>query len=390
MDDLSIRCPKCKTEIKLTESLAAPLLETARLDFERREKEVREELLKNQLEEKEAATRDATKKALARFDGEIKEKTKALADLAAELHHKDEKLAEAQRAQAEFLRKQREVEDAKRELDLTVEKRVQAEASALRDRSRREVEEEMRLKVSEKEQTILSMQKKIEELRLKAEQGSQQLQGEVQEIELENTLRSKFPVDGIDAVPKGEHGGDVLQYVSGPFGKPCGRILWESKRTKSWSDGWLPKLREDQRAAKAEFSVIVSQVLPKDVETFDFVDGVWVVSPKAAIPMAVALRQTLIELSLARQAVEGKESKASFIYEYVVGPRFKQRVQAIVEAFTSMKEDLDKEKRSTTKNWARREEQISRVVESTASMYGELEGIAGSPLAEIKELEGEV
>ncbi len=143
----------------------------------------------------------------------------------------------------------------------------------------------------EKDQTIASMQKKIEELKRKAEQGSQQLQGEVQELELENLLRAKFPFDTIEPVPKGEFGGDVLQRVVSPGGQPSGTILWESKRTKNWSDGWLAKLREDQRAAKAEIAVLVSQALPKGVETFDVVDGVWVTSPRAALPVATVLRQ---------------------------------------------------------------------------------------------------
>src|SRR3972149_2166032 len=138
----------------------------------------------------------------------------------------------------------------------------------------------------EKEHTIVSMQKQIEELKRKAEQGSQQLQGEVHELELEALLREKFPLDSIEPVPKGEHGGDILQRVAGPMGQTCGTILWEVKRTKNWSDGWLVKLREDQRTAKAEVAVIVSQVLPKGVETFELIDGVWVTQPRAALPVA--------------------------------------------------------------------------------------------------------
>ena len=143
----------------------------------------------------------------------------------------------------------------------------------------------MKLKVAEKDQTIASMQQKIEELKQKAEQGSQQLQGEVLELELENLLRTKFPFDLIEPVPKGEFGGDALHRVNSPSGMACGTILWESKRTRNWSDGWLAKLREDQRSAKAEVCVLVSQVLPKGVETFDLIDGVWITSPRAAIPL---------------------------------------------------------------------------------------------------------
>jgi TPR repeat protein len=166
------------------------------------------------------------------------------------------------------------------------------------------------------------MQRQIEELRRKAEQGSQQLQGEAQELELESLLRIKFARDTIDPVPKGEFGGDVLHRVIGPLGQLCGTILWESKRTKNWSDGWLPKLRDDQRAAKAEIALLVTQVLPKGVEAFDFIDGVWVTESRCAIPVAIALRQSLVELATARQAGEGQKTKMELVYQYLTGPRF--------------------------------------------------------------------
>jgi hypothetical protein len=297
------------------------------------------------------------------------------------------KLAEAQKAQAEVTRKQRELEDAKRELELTVAKRVQAELDAACEKAKKEAEEELKLKVLEKEQTIASMQRQIEDLKRRAEQGSQQLQGEVQELEIESLLSSRFPRDMIQSVPKGEFGGDVLHRVVGPLGQPCGTILWESKRTKNWSDSWLPKLREDQRTAKAEIAVIISQALPKDVETFDLVDGVWVAHPRVLIPIAITLRNSLIEVASARQAAEGQQTKMEMVYQYLTGPRFRQRIQAIVEAFSSMREDLDRERKAITKHWAKREEQIDRVMQATVGMYGDLQGIAGKTLQEIEGLE---
>jgi hypothetical protein len=231
------------------------------------------------------------------------------------------------------------------------------------------------------------MQKQIEELKRRAEQGSQQLQAEVQELELETLLKTKFPRDTVEPVPKGEHGGDVLQRVLGPLGQICGTILWESKRTKNWSDGWLAKLRDDQRTAKAEIAVIISHAVPKDIETFGLVDGVWVALPQAALPVAVALRYTLIETATARLASEGQQTKMELVYQYLTGPRFRQRVQAIVEAFGSMREDLDKEKKAILKQWAKREEQIERVMQSTVGMYGDLQGIAGKTIQEIEGLE---
>lgn len=300
---------------------------------------------------------------------------------------RDAKLAEAQKAQADILRQQRELEDAKRELGLNVEKGIQQGLAATRDKARREVEEEQKLKVAEKEQLIAAMQKQIEELRRRAEQGSQQLQGEVQELELEALIRSKFPRDIVEPVPKGEFGGDAVHRVTGPVGQVCGTILWESKRTKNWSDGWLVKLRDDQRATRAEIAVLVTHALPKGVESFDHIEGIWVAHPRVAIPVAIMLRQSLIELAVARQASEGQQTKMEMLYSYLTGPRFRQRVQAIVEAFTNMKDDLDKEKKVITKQWAKRDEQIERVMQATVGMYGDMQGIAGKTLQEIEGLE---
>lgn len=416
MTEPTIICPNCKTEIKLTESLAAPLIESTRKQFKQqlaqkdsdiaqreqavREKEKQLAETKNKLDEQVASqveeqlkkdrvriTTEESRKATLAVSTDLEQKAREVADLQEVLKIRDEKLSEAQKAQAELIKKQRELDDAKREIDLTVEKRVQEGLNATREQARKEAEEQMKLKVMEKEQTITSMQKQIEELKRKAEQGSQQLQGEVQELALEDLLRSKFPFDTIEPVPKGEFGGDIVQRVIGANGQHSGTILWESKRTKNWSDTWLPKLREDQRTAKAEIAVIVSQALPKDVETFETIDGVWVTHPRAVLPVAAILRQSLIEVALARQANEGQQTKTEMIYQYLTGPRFRQRVEAIVEAFSTMQGDLDKERKAIMKQWAKREEQINRVMQATVGMYGDLQGIAGKTLQEIEGLE---
>jgi hypothetical protein len=412
MAEPTIICPKCKNEIKLTESLAAPLIESTRHDYEQRlaqkdlavagrEKSIQEreaalshakDALESQVNERVQKERakiavDEGKKAKLALSNEINQKTQEVAELHEILKQKDEKLTEAQKTQADLLKKHRELDDAKRELELTVEKRVSEGLTVNRQQARKEAEDEMKLKVSEKEQTIASMQKKIEELKLKAEQGSQQLQGEVQELELESLLRAKFLHDTIEPVPKGEHGGDALHRVNSPLGQSYGTILWESKRTKNWSDGWLAKLRDDQRTAKAEVAVIISQVLPKGIETFGLVEGVWVALPQAALPVAMALRYTIIEIATARQIADGQQTKAEMLYSYLTGARFRQRVQAIVEAFSNMKEDLDKERKVITKQWAKRDEQIERVMLATVGMYGDMQGIAGKTIQEIDGLE---
>jgi len=383
MAEPTIVCPSCKTEIKLTESLAAPLLEATRRDFEQRIKQKDVDLAAKLKDEGAKIAIEEARKAKLALASELEQRTRAVAELENALKENNAKLAEAQKAQADLLRKQRELDTKLREADLTVEKRVQEGLTATRDQARKETEEQMRLKVMEKEQTITAMQRQIEDLKRRAEQGSQQLQGEVQELELEALLRAKFPLDIIDPVPKGEHGGDALHRVMDPLGQACGTILWESKRTKGWSDGWLPKLRDDQRAAKAEVAVIVSQVLPKGVETFESIDGVWVTHPRVALPLAVSLRYALIDIASARSASEGQQTKTEMVYQYLTGPRFRQRVEAIVEAFSSMQDDLNAERKVITKQWAKREEQIERVMQATVGMYGDLQGIAGKTMKEI-------
>ncbi len=416
MTEPTITCPNCQAEIRLTESLAAPLIAATRRQFEqqlaqkdaevaRREQGLREQekliadarrTLDDQVADQVAAQLKAerarvvaeeSKKAREASAAELEGKARELVELQEVLKSREAKLAEAQQAQAELIKKQRELDDARRELELTVEKRVQEGLAEVQTKARREAEEGLRLKVMEKDQTIASMQQKIEELKQKAEQGSQQLQGEVQELELENLLRAKFPFDAVEPVAKGEFGGDVVQRVFSQGGQECGAILWESKRTKNWSDGWLAKLREDQRTAKAEIAVLVSQVLPKGVESFDVVDGVWVTSPRAALPVATVLRHTLLQVGMARQVGEGQQTKTEMVYQYLTGPRFRQRVEAIVEAFSTMQEDLDRERKAIMKQWAKREEQIARVMGATVGMYGDLQGIAGKSLQEIAGLE---
>jgi hypothetical protein len=412
MNEPTIICPSCKTEIKLTESLAAPLIQATRQDYEqkiaqkesdvaKREATIRQQnadlvKAKASIDEQVAAklnsaraeiSLEEAKKARLLVATDIEQKTKEVSDLQAVLIERDKKLAEAQKAQADLIRKQRELDDAKREMDLTIEKKVQASLATVRDKAKQEAEEGLKLKVLEKETQIASMQRQIEELRRKAEQGSQQLQGEAQELQLELVLRTSFPRDNIEPVPKGEFGGDVLHRVKGPIDQHCGTILWESKRTKNWNDNWLPKFRDDQRAAKAEIALLVSQVLPKGVSSFDLIDGVWVTESRYAVPVATILRQSLIELSAARQVGEGQQTKTELMYQYLTGPRFRHRIEAIVEKFSDMQEDLDRERKAMTRLWAKREAQIRGVIESTAGMYGDLQGIAGKTLQEIDGLE---
>lgn len=416
MNESTIICPHCNGEVKLTESLAAPLIESMRKEFEQKlakksqeialretdilEKENKLVNEKNKLAE-EVSTRvqeqlaearktieeEAKKRAKIALGIDLDNKDREILELQEILKNRDEKLVEARKAQASLVKKQRELDDEKRSMELTIEKRVNEGQETIRVQARKEAENSLTLKLSEKEQTIISMQKQIEELRRKAEQGSQQLQGEVQELELEAILRSKFPLDAIEPVPKGEFGGDILHRIFGTNGQLIGTILWETKRTKNWSDVWLVKLRSDQRTAKAEISIIVSQCLPHGVENFGLVEGVWVTHPRVALPVAMILRNSLVEIASARNLSSGQQTKMELVYQYLTGPNFRHRIEAIVEAFSSMQEDLDKERKAMTKQWEKRSKQLECVLSSTAGMYGDLQGIAGKSLQEIEGLE---
>ena len=337
--------------------------------------------------ERQVIAAEEGKKAKAAAATDLRSKAKEVSGLQEVLARQNAKLAEAQKEQAELLRKQRELDDARRELDLTVEKRVQESLVDVRQKAKAEAEDGLRLKVAEKEQQISSMQRQIDELKRKSEQGSQQLQGEVLELELEAVLRTQFPLDTIEPGGKGEFGGDVLQRVITPIGQACGALLWETKRTKNWTDSWLGKLRADQRNAGAELAILVSTALPKGVETFAYVEGIWVTDFRHVLPLSIALRQSLIEIAAVRQASEGQNTKMELVYHYLTGPKFMHRVEAIVEKFSEMQADLDKERKAMTRLWAKREAQIKGVIESTVGMYGDLQGIAGRALQEIDSLE---
>ena len=412
MTDPQIACPNCKSQIKLTESLAAPMIAATRASYEaklqeqsagmaRREAEIGQKMtqlahaqanLEAQVAERLNAERKAlidqgAKLASSRFEFDLQQKVEELKSAKGTVTEYQDKLKEAQKQQAEFMQKERALEDQKRELELTIEKRTALNAEAIRLKARAETEEVMRLKVTEKEEQIAGMQRQIEELKRKSEQGSQQLQGEVLELDFEHQLTSRFPHDVIEPVPKGEVGADVLHRVMSPSGQQAGIILWELKRTKNWSDGWLAKLRDDQRTVTADIAILVSTALPRNVETFDILEKIHVCHPRAAMPLVTMLRQSLIDIARARGQQQGQASKMEQMYAYLTGPQFQHRVEAVIEKYNNMKDDLDRERKFTTKQWAKREMQISGILESMTGMYGDMQGIAGSAMSEIAALD---
>ena len=406
MTDPRITCPECKADIRLTESLAAPLVAQTRAAYEAKLKEQQQQLasreadlhkrqgeiahaqahLEETLAERLAKERKSlidqgAKLASSKLEFDMSQQAEEMKSLKDTLKAREQKLVEAQKQQADFLQQQRALEDEKRELALTIEKRVNESLDSVRSKAKADAEEALRLKVSEKEETIAGMQRQIEELRRKAEQGSQQLQGEVLELDFERDLEQRFPFDVIEPVKKGELGADLLQRVYTKQGQLAGTIIWELKRTKAWSDGWLPKLRDDQREASADVAIIVSSALPKGVETFDLIEGVYVVHPRSVLPLVTMLRQSVMEVARTRVSQQGQATKVEQMYEYLTGSTFKYRIEALIENFTAVQNGFNAERRAVQQQWKKREKQLQNALDATAAMFGEMQAIAGKDLA---------
>ncbi len=391
MTDQSIVCPHCGKKIPLSEALTHPIEEKLRKELEseikkkERDHETAIEALKKAHEQKMAAERAAIEKTAKKHA----EESVALdfKDVKAQLEEKTKSLEDAQKHELALLKQKRELEERERSLRLEMERKLDNERTKIREEALAKATEEHHLKDKEKDKQLDDMRKQIEELKRKAEQGSQQTQGEVQELELEEVLNANFRSDAIEPVAKGVRGADVLQRVVSSSGKTCGSILWESKRTKAWSDGWIQKFKDDLREAKADTGIIVSSVLPKDVNHFGCIEGVWVTDFPSALGLGTALRAGILQLAQVQNALSGKGEKMELIYKYLSGPEFRHRIEAIVEAFVAMKGDLDSEKRAMERTWAKREKQIERVIHNTSGMYGDLQGLIGATLTPIPSLE---
>ncbi|MED5509339.1 MAG: DUF2130 domain-containing protein [Pseudomonadota bacterium] len=441
MSNIEITCPHCQGEVELTEALAAPLLQQERakvdelvqkqLKAERKSIEEKaaaearqslelklteqtaelqrseEKLIQAQQLEREARKAKATAdEALREQDLIIERKVEEAKSLVAkaaedrarmearkELHAVQEQLLEQQKQlkqaeQAEIAARKakQDAEDAMRKVELEVSRRLDDERTKVREAAVQERDSEHRLKLAEKDQQLESMRQQIEQLRRSGNAGSQQLAGDVLEVDLTQTLSEAFPGDHFERVPKGKAGGDVIHRVVTPSGQVAGTILWESKRTKTWQGSWLGKLRDDQRDAGAEIAVIASETLPDGNGAFAHVEGVWVTGLSTVVPVAAALRQGLLETSRARLALAAADTTKDTAYTYLTGNEFTARMTRIVEAYSEMRGDLDKEKRVIAKQWAAREKQLDRVLSGIGGLYGDLQGIFGPSLPEVKKL----
>lgn len=338
------------------------------------------ELEKNTLEQQRKIELLAKEKAKSEVDLELK----ASKD---ELEAKNKQVVELRNKEIEFLKKEREFTNLKQQYDIDFQKKIIETQRQIEESAKRKADEENQLAIKQRDMQLEAMKQQIEVMKKKSEQGSMQLQGEVQEIVLEELLKASFPFDKIGEVGKGVKGADVTQTIRNQIGAECGSIIYESKRTKAFQNDWIDKLKTDLRNQKSDIAVIVTETMPKDMERFGMKEGIWICSFAEVKSLAMVLRESLLRISEVKSTQENKGDKMQFLYDFLTGNEFKQHIESIVEGFSSMQEGLMKEKIGMQKIWNEREKQIEKVLLNMSGMYGSIRGIAGNALPEVKILE---
>lgn len=401
----TIKCPNCQHEFQIGSALAQEI-----------ENEIRNKYLKKYGEDK--AKIEAEKSQLARDAEQIRLKAenqeqiladklrlaksqleqeaikKAAADmqlqmdsLSKELTEKSQKLKASQAHELELIQREKQVKEREENQKLEMEKQMMDRQKEIEDRVRKMESERSELKIKELEKKLSDQVELAETMRRKAEQGSMQLQGEVLELALEELLKTAFPLDTIEEVAKGVKGADCIHHVMNPLSQPCGKIIYESKRTKAFTVEWIEKLKKDMRAQQADIAVIVSEVLPKDMESFGFKDGVWICRFSEVKPLAFLLRDSLIKIHTALVSQENKGDKMHMLYNYLTGNEFRQNIEAVTEGFIALRRSIISEKAQMEKIWKEREKQLDKVLLNTTQFYGSIKGIAGSAVNDLKMLE---
>ncbi|KAA6406338.1 DUF2130 domain-containing protein [Candidatus Tokpelaia sp.] len=408
-DSQIIICPKCGTEISVNEILrnqiAAEIgrryeVEKAKdksaLEAEKSALEKEREKLAFLKEESERAIANQVKTKLAESEKSLRRQLKQEAEteqkqitdlLKEQLADRDSKLQNAAKQEIEFLKQKAVLEEKQRNLEIETLKRLETEKEKIRKEAELKALESSRLIIAQKDKLLAESQQTNAEMARKLQQGSQQAQGEALELTLEDALMRAFDRDTIAPVPKGIRGADIVQTVYNAAGKECGHIIWEAKNTKNWSDGWIAKLKEDQRALGADIAILVSTILPEGITGFAWRDGIWVCDRRFAIPLAIILRDKLEAIAREKNLAVGKNEKMEVLYQYLTGTQFRQRIEAIIENFSAMQDDLAKEKRSYQKKWATAEKRLETVLRNTISMYGDLDAMVTLPKIPALELE---
>lgn len=364
-----IQCPNCKKEIDVNEILHHQVEEDFKKEYQLKllsEKSKLEMSLRKQISE---------------------EKSEEIKSYRSQLNEKILEAKELNKLKADFEKLKREKEELKEAIEAESQQKITLIVNEERGKIQKSVEDKIQLKLAEREYVIDQLKKQLNEAQRKVEQGSMQIQGEVQEIEIEKFLKTNFPSDRIEEIKKGARGADCIQIVNTRSRQNCGSIYYESKRTKDFQTAWIEKFKLDMRAKGATFGVLVSDSLPKEMERFGQRSGIWICKFEEFKALCFVLRESVILLDNSMAAQENKGGKMELLYEYLTGNEFRMEVTSIVEGFTQMHQDLDREKRSMAGLWKKREKQLQMVLVNTTNMFNTVKGIAGNAIGTIKELE---
>ena len=373
----TITCPNCKKPIEISEALSKQFEEQALQN-------VTAEYEAKLKEEKERARKEATEESAKKIKEQFEVQLQKITDDAASKEERNRELIDQI---TELTKQMREMKKEKDEVMLTMQKKLAEEEDKIKIEAQKRAEEENRTKLLEKDKQILDAMKQIEEMRRKMQQGSQQTQGEAFELEFEESLSRQYPHDKVTPVAKGIKGADVIQEVWDSTGNYTGKIIFELKNTKTWSELWVDKLKADKRACNADEAVIISEALPTNIKIAGYHNGVWVTKRDFVFPLTDSLRARLIHIFMVKNSLKGKDIKMEALYNYLTGTEFKNRIEAIVEAFTNMQNEIEKEKRYFNNKWARDEKNIRQVIDSTYGMHGDLKGIMAGVIPQIKGIE---
>lgn len=405
----SIQCPECSAEINVNDILYRQIegqlqaeLKARAADNEKKNADALSEIKeKAQALEKEQASFE--QKLLDGVSKQLKSERKSLSDqlrkeiaeeqndrmtdLQKQIYEKSEQVKELGRAKIMVEQLTREKEEAEQKAQLKAEQSLTEQLKLEKEKIQKLADEQNELKLKQKDEHLEQLKRQLSDAQRKAEQGSMQTQGEAQELAIEEWLANQFPLDGIEEIKKGQRGGDCLQVVNTYESQNCGSIYYESKRTKDFQKTWIEKFKADMREKGVDIGVLVTNVLPKDLDRMGLVDGVWVCTYEEFKALSFVLREKIIAINTARRSGENKADKMSLLYSYLTSNEFKMQIDAIVEGFTQMQTDLDAEKRAMARIWKQREKQITKVLENTTGMYGSVRGIAGNAIGQVKSLE---
>ncbi len=379
---------KQQADLKLKET---QLLEKIKIELAENEAKLKQQQAENELKYKQQQAENEAilaKKSTEMVD-QIKQKIQTENDeliLALKKDNEEQttKISNLKKLEVEFMEKEKALKDEKENMELSMKKWAIEKQTELEEKIKKDENIKNELKFKEYEKQLDDQKKLVEEMRRKAEQGSMQLQGEVQELAIEEWIEAKFPYDQLEEIKKGARGGDCIQIVYNRTGQQCGKIYYESKRTKDFQSTWIEKFKVDMREIGAEIGVIVTQTMPKDMERFGEKEGIWICTFDEFKALSYVLRDSLLRMNSVKIIQANKGDKMSDLYDYLTGSDFKNRVETIVEGFSAMQDGLNKEKRAMMKIWKEREKQIELVISSTIGMYGSVKGIAGSAVQDIK------